>query len=108
MHSSSLAPRLPDPACAGAVAQITVAVCGAAGSANRLYSQWYCERNSLAQKLITSVLPTILLVLWQNLVMPNALYRRGSQLLPSCRCASCRLCRPSLLMQLPFFLYMWE
>jgi hypothetical protein len=55
-------------------------VCGAGGSANRLYSQWYCERDSLGQKLITSVLPTILLVLWQNLVMPNALYRCAAHL----------------------------
>ena len=64
---------------AGAVAQITVAICGGGqGPANRLYSEWYCQRHSLGQKLITSMVPTILLVLWQNLVMPNVLYRRGA------------------------------
>ena len=60
------------------MAQITVAICGGGpGPANRLYSEWYCQRHSLGQKLITSMVPTILLVLWQNLVMPNVFYRRA-------------------------------
>lgn len=63
------------PGCAGAVAQATVAICGNTSTSNILYSEWYCQRKSLGRSIITSILPTILLMLWQNLIMPNALYR---------------------------------
>ncbi len=42
---------------------------------NKFYSSWYCSRNSQARSLLTAVVPPLLLMLWQNLVMPNALYR---------------------------------
>jgi hypothetical protein len=60
---------------AGAVAQATVAICANQSPSNRFYSEWYCQRKSLGRSIITSILPTILLMLWQNLIMPNALYR---------------------------------
>ena len=60
---------------AGVVAQVTVAVCGNNSSSNRFYSEWYCQRQSMGRSIITSILPTVLLMLWQNLFMPNALYR---------------------------------
>ena len=60
---------------AGAVAQATVAICGNTSTSNVLYSEWYCKRKSMGRSIITSILPTILLMLWQNLIMPNALYR---------------------------------
>ena len=69
---------------AGVVAQVTVAICGNNSSSNRFYSAWYCQSRSLSRSLITSILPTVLLMLWQNLFLPNALYR----------CAPC--CPPSL------------
>ncbi|BDA42606.1 probable CSC1-like protein ERD4 at C-terminar half [Coccomyxa sp. Obi] len=59
----------------GAVAQATVAICGNTSTSNVLYSEWYCKRKSIGRSIITSILPTILLMLWQNLIMPNALYR---------------------------------
>lgn len=64
------------------VAQVTVAVCGNNSSSNRFFSEWYCQRQSMGRSIITSILPTVLLMLWQNLFMPNALYRCA----PSCRC----------------------
>jgi hypothetical protein len=60
---------------AGVVAQVTVAICGNNSSSNRFYSEWYCQRQSMGRSIITSILPTVLLMLWQNLFMPNALYR---------------------------------
>ncbi len=70
------------PGCTGAVAQATVAICGNTSTSNILYSEWYCQRRSLGRSIITSILPTILLMLWQNLIMPNALYRYTSPLFP--------------------------
>ena len=60
---------------AGVVAQVTVAICGNNSASNRFYSEWYCQRQSMSRSLITSILPTVLLMLWQNLFLPNALYR---------------------------------
>ncbi|KAL3131896.1 hypothetical protein ABBQ38_007601 [Trebouxia sp. C0009 RCD-2024] len=56
----------------GIVAQTTVAVCNRRGS----YTwNWYCGQQNVARSLFTSVLPPLLLMLWQSLVMPNVLYR---------------------------------
>jgi len=52
-----------------------VAICGNSSPSNQLYSQWYCQHVSPGRSIITSIVPTILLMLWQNLIMPNALYR---------------------------------
>ena len=38
-----------------------------------LYSEWYCEEND-HQQLITGWIPPILVSVWQNMIMPNALY----------------------------------
>ena len=73
---------------AGVVAQVTVAICGNNSASNRFYSEWYCQRQSMGRSLVTSVLPTVLLMLWQNLFLPNALYR-------------CVPCSPLLLEALP-------
>ena len=62
-------------ASAGIIAQATVAICGSGSVLNKFYSGWYCSRNSQARSLLTAVVPPLLLMLWQNLVMPNALYR---------------------------------
>ncbi|KAK9819243.1 hypothetical protein WJX81_003710 [Elliptochloris bilobata] len=59
----------------GAVAQVTVAICDSSSVFHRLYSAWYCSRTSLGRSLITAIVPTVLLLTWQNLIMPNALYR---------------------------------
>ncbi|KAK9817083.1 hypothetical protein WJX72_009273 [[Myrmecia] bisecta] len=59
----------------GAIAQATVAICGSSGFFNRFYSSAYCGQNSLLRSIITGILPQVLLLLWQNLIMPNALYR---------------------------------
>lgn len=61
--------------CTGAVAQLTVAICGSSGFFNNFYSSWYCGSNSVWRSLVTGALPPILLTLWQALVMPNAFYR---------------------------------
>lgn len=55
-----------------------MAICGNTSTSNVLYSEWYCKRKSIGRSIITSILPTILLMLWQNLIMPNALYRCAS------------------------------
>lgn len=65
----------PGACAAGVVAQVTVAICGNNSASNRFYSEWYCQRQSMGRSIITSILPTVLLMLWQNLFMPNALYR---------------------------------
>ncbi|KAK9864060.1 hypothetical protein WJX84_009179 [Apatococcus fuscideae] len=59
----------------GAVAQLTVAICGSSGIFNTFYSDWYCASDSTWRSLVTGSLPPILLTLWQALVMPNAFYR---------------------------------
>ncbi|CAL5219786.1 g1691 [Coccomyxa viridis] len=66
---------VPVGAFSGVVAQVTVAICGNNSASNRFYSEWYCQRQSMSRSLITSILPTVLLMLWQNLFLPNALYR---------------------------------
>ena len=38
-----------------------------------IYSEWYCEENSHRQ-FITGWIPPILVSVWQNMIMPNALY----------------------------------
>ena len=60
---------------AGAVNQATVAVCNGGTFFNIFYSSWYCQKSSLARSFVTGVLPSVLLMLWQNLVMPTAVYR---------------------------------
>ena len=73
------------------VAQVTVAICGNNSASNRFYSEWYCQRQSMGRSLVTSVLPTVLLMLWQNLFLPNALYRcapRSFSGAGACKCNS--------------------
>lgn len=66
---------------AGIVAQTTVAVCNRRGS----YTwNWYCGQQNVARSLFTSVLPPLLLMLWQSLVMPNVLYRLAWVCHPAC------------------------
>jgi len=56
-------------ACAGAMAQVTVAICDSASVFSRLRSAWYCSQASLGRSVITAI---VLLLTWQNLIMPNA------------------------------------
>ena len=59
---------------AGVIAQLTITIC-ASGTGGQFYSSWYCSQKSVGRSLFTAVLPPLLLMLWQALVMPNALYR---------------------------------
>ena len=58
--------------------QATVAVCNGGTFFNIFYSAWYCQKSSLARSFVTGILPSVLLMLWQNLVMPTAVYRCAS------------------------------
>lgn len=58
---------------AGAVAQATVAICSNVDG--KFYSAWYCSQNSTARAIVTAVLPSLLVTLWQTVVMPMLLYR---------------------------------
>ena len=58
---------------AGAVAQFTVGVCGNVDG--RFYSAWWCKQNNTARAIVTAILPSILLTVWQTIVMPMVLYR---------------------------------
>ncbi len=64
-------------ACAGAMAQVTVAICDSASVFSRLRSAWYCSQASLGRSVITAIVPTVLLLTWQNLIMPNAVRGRS-------------------------------
>ena len=59
---------------AGAVTQIQSVVCS-----NSLFSNNpYCRSKSIWKGILSSVLPPLLLTLWQNLCMPQLIYR-GTQ-----------------------------
>ncbi|KAK9804567.1 hypothetical protein WJX73_000229 [Symbiochloris irregularis] len=57
----------------GAVAQLTVGVCGNVDG--KFYSAWWCKQNNTARAIVTAILPSILLTVWQTVVMPLVLYR---------------------------------
>lgn len=63
---------------AGAFAQVTVAICDSSSVFHRLYSASYCAHTSLSRSVISATVPTVLLLTWQNLIMPNAVRRRVS------------------------------
>lgn len=54
------------------MAQVTMAICDSTSLFNRLRSAWYCSQASLGRSMITAIVPTVLLLTWQNLIMPNA------------------------------------
>ncbi len=49
-----------------------MAICDSASLFSRLRSAWYCSQASLGRSVITAIVPTVLLLTWQNLIMPNA------------------------------------
>ena len=62
---------------AGAVTQVQTLVCQNAAFAENPY----CKSRSIWKGIMTAVLPPLLLTLWQNLCMPQLVYR-GAQVLP--------------------------
>ena len=60
----------------GAVTQIQQVVCQNAAFAGNPY----CKSHSIWKGILSSVLPPLLLTLWQNLCMPQLIYR-GAQVL---------------------------
>lgn len=64
---------------AGAVTQIQQVVCQNALFANNPY----CRSHSIWKGIMSAVLPPLLLTLWQNLCMPQLIYR-GTQVYPHC------------------------
>lgn len=62
---------------AGAVTQVQSLVCQNAQFALNPY----CKSKSIWKGIMTSVLPPLLLTLWQNLCMPQLVYR-GAQVRP--------------------------
>ena len=62
---------------AGAVTQVQSLVCQNAEFATNPY----CKSKSIWKGIMTSVLPPLLLTLWQNLCMPQLVYR-GAQVTP--------------------------
>ena len=59
---------------AGAVTQVQNVVCSNAAFAGNPY----CRSRSIWKGIMSSVLPPLLLTLWQNLCMPQLIYR-GTQ-----------------------------
>ena len=59
---------------AGAVTQVQTLVCQNAAFAGNPY----CRSRSIWKGIMTAVLPPLLLTLWQNLCMPQLVYR-GAQ-----------------------------
>ena len=57
---------------AGAVTQVQTLVCQNAAFADNPY----CKSRSIWKGIMTAVLPPLLLTLWQNLCMPQLVYRR--------------------------------
>ena len=67
--------------CAGALAQLTIAVCGS--PTNTFYSGWYCSRSKLARNLVTAVVPSILVTVYRSVAAVHLYYRCGPT---SCAC----------------------
>ena len=59
---------------AGALAQLTIAVCGS--RTNRFYSAWYCSQSNLARNLVTAVVPSIIVTLYRSLAAVHLFYRQ--------------------------------
>lgn len=53
-------------------AQLTVLLCNSSSNANKY--EFFCSANGFGRRLITQLAPSILVMLWQNAVMPLTLY----------------------------------
>ncbi|KAK9836955.1 hypothetical protein WJX81_002590 [Elliptochloris bilobata] len=62
----------------GVLTGVSAAVCsggpGAPEFLRRLHTRWYCVEHSLWQSIVTGVLPTVLVTIWQTCVLPYAFY----------------------------------
>ena len=69
---------------AGALAQLTLTLCGQNAS-HKVYWQWYCEDtrgSKIVRDIGTGILPEVLLVVWQALLLPRVLYYLGQVRIP--------------------------
>lgn len=55
-----------------------MAICDSSSVFHRLYSTSYCSHTSLSRSVISAIVPTVLLLTWQNLIMPNAVRPRAA------------------------------
>lgn len=62
--------------CAGSISQLTLLLCGSPGSnaATGVKWDWYCSGNNYVRKLITGVVPPLILTFWQGIVVPRWFY----------------------------------
>jgi hypothetical protein len=56
------------------MAQLNIALCGGTEETNTIYWASYCEGPQIWRELLTGVVPSLVLSLYQNMLLPNTLY----------------------------------
>lgn len=59
---------------AGGLSMLNTYICGDEGSKQYRGAEWYCDDGSFMKSLVSGIVPSVLITLWQNWLLPIGLY----------------------------------